>query len=80
MQKIVLPIFLTFQLTIHHRNLKALQARRSYMLYFIFGLGLVVIILKLLLLILSGAWNLAIIIPIITVIGCWALIKNNKNE
>lgn len=50
------------------------------MLYFIFGLGLVVIILKLLLLILSGAWKLTIIIPIITVIGCWALIRNNKNE
>ena len=46
------------------------------MLYFIFGLGITALIIKLLLLILVGIWNLTIIIPIIMVIGCWVLIKN----
>lgn len=46
------------------------------MLYFIFGLGITALIIKLLLLILVGIWNLTIIIPIIMVIGCWVLIKS----
>jgi hypothetical protein len=45
------------------------------MLYFIFSLGITALVIKLLLLILVGVWNLTIIIPIITVIGCWVLIK-----
>lgn len=45
------------------------------MLYFIFGLGIIALVIKLLLLILVGVWNLTIIIPIIMVIGCWVLIK-----
>ena len=48
------------------------------MLYFIFSLGITALVIKLLLLILVGVWNLTIIIPIIVVIGCWVLIKSKK--
>ena len=58
------------------RRLRNEQAKRSYMLYSIFSLGLVVLTIKLLLLILLGVWNLTIIIPIIAVMGCWVLIKS----
>ena len=46
------------------------------MLNFIFGLGITILIIKLLLLILLGIWDLTIIIPIIMVIGCWVSIKS----
>ena len=48
------------------------------MLYFIFGLGITALVIKLLLLILVGIWNITILIPIIMVIGCWALIRSKQ--